>query len=72
MATIALLGTMDTKGEEHAFVAEQIKKRGHNVLVIDVGILAEPKLKPHVPREEVLSHAGISLPELLAKKDRGE
>ena len=26
MATIAVLGTMDTKGEEHAFVAQLIQK----------------------------------------------
>ena len=44
MATIAVLGTMDTKGEEHAFVAQQIRQRGHGVLVIDVGTLGEPKL----------------------------
>jgi uncharacterized protein (UPF0261 family) len=72
MATIAILGTMDTKGDEHAFVAEQIKKRGHKILVIDVGILSEPKLKPDISREEILSHAGVSLSQLLAKKDRGE
>ena len=46
MATIAILGTMDTKGEEHAFVAEQIKQRGHHVLVIDVGALEPPTLLP--------------------------
>ncbi|MCI0539290.1 MAG: Tm-1-like ATP-binding domain-containing protein, partial [Verrucomicrobiales bacterium] len=44
---------MDTKGEEHAFVAEQIQTRGHRVFVIDVGALGEPKLKPDISREEV-------------------
>ena len=53
MATIAILGTMDTKGEEHAFVAEQIRARGHNTLVIDVGALDPPKLRPDIAREEV-------------------
>ena len=50
MATIAILGTLDTKGEEHAFVAENIRNRGHQVLVIDVGTLGEPGLKPDVTR----------------------
>ncbi len=72
MATIAILGTMDTKGEEHAFVAQQIQKRGHKTLVIDLGILSDPKLKPDVTRDEVLAEAGVQLAELLAKKDRGE
>ncbi len=72
MATIAILGTMDTKGDEHAFVARQIQQRGHKILVVDVGILSEPKLNPDVTRDEVLAHAGVHLSELLVKKDRGE
>jgi len=72
MATIAILGTMDTKGEEHAFVAEQIKRRGHQVLVIDTGTLEPPKLKPHVTRQEVAAAAGVDLDQLIARRDRGE
>lgn len=72
MATIAILGTMDTKGEEHAFVAEQIKARGHQVLVIDVGALEAPKLKPDFAREEVARAAGVDFAALVAKRDRGE
>jgi uncharacterized protein (UPF0261 family) len=72
MATIAILGTMDTKGEEHAFVAEQIKQRGHEVLVIDVGTLEAPKFPPDITRDEVARAAGIDLAALVAKRDRGE
>ena len=72
MATIAILGTMDTKGQEHAFVAEQIQKRGHKCLVIDVGILEEAQLKPDVTRYDVAQAAGKDLKALVAKRDRGE
>ncbi len=72
MATIAILGTMDTKGEEHAFVADLIKERGHKVLVIDVGALEPPKLKPDITREEVARAADVDFELLLAKRDRGE
>jgi uncharacterized protein (UPF0261 family) len=72
MPTIAVLGTMDTKGEEHAFVADLIRKRGHKVLVIDVGILENAKLKPDITREEVAAAADANLAELIAKRDRGE
>ncbi len=72
MATIAILGTMDTKGVEHGFVAEEILRRGHKILVIDVGILSDPKFKPDVTRDEILASAGIELAPLLQKKDRGE
>ncbi|MBI4325850.1 MAG: Tm-1-like ATP-binding domain-containing protein, partial [Chloroflexi bacterium] len=72
MATIAILGTMDTKGEEHAFVAQQIRRRGHDVLVIDVGTLGEPKLKPDVTRQEVVKAAGMDFSTLASRRDRGE
>jgi uncharacterized protein (UPF0261 family) len=72
MPTIAVLGTMDTKGEEHAFVAEQIRQRGHKVLIIDAGTLEEPKLKPDITRTEVAAAAGVDLARVIAKRDRGE
>lgn len=72
MATIAVLGTMDTKGEEHAFVAEQIRQRGHKVLIIDAGTLDGPKLKPDITRTEVAAAAGIDLTSVIARRDRGE
>ncbi|HEX3798636.1 MAG TPA: Tm-1-like ATP-binding domain-containing protein [Verrucomicrobiae bacterium] len=71
MATIALLGTMDTKGDEHAFVARQIRARGHDVLVIDTGILDEPSLRPDVAREEVAAAAGHDLAAAIQTRDRG-
>jgi len=49
MATIAILGTMDTKGEEHEFLASQIRHRGHKTLVIDTGTLDAPRLQPGRP-----------------------
>ncbi len=72
MATIAILGTLDTKGEEHAFVAEQIRQRGHQVLVIDVGTLGEPGLKPDVTRLQVAAAAGADLAAVVKRHDRGE
>ncbi|MBI4663628.1 MAG: Tm-1-like ATP-binding domain-containing protein [Verrucomicrobia bacterium] len=72
MATIAVLGTLDTKGEEHGFVAKLIQQRGHDALIIDVGTLGDPKLKPDVSREEVVSAAGQNYRDLRAKQDRGE
>ena len=72
MPTIAILGTMDTKGVEHGFVADLIRQRGHKVLIIDVGTLEEPKLKPDITRSEVAQAAGVDLATLIAKRDRGE
>lgn len=72
MPTIALLGTMDTKGVEHGFVAEQIRARGHRTLVIDLGTDASPQIQPDITREEVARVAGLDLAALVARHDRGE
>lgn len=63
---------MDTKGEEHAFVAELIRQHGHEPYVIDVGILEAPKLEPDVSRHEVARAAGVDLDALVTRHDRGE
>ncbi len=72
MPTIAILGTMDTKGVEHAYIAELIRARGHEVLVIDVGTREEPQLKPDVTRVEVAAAAGTDYAPMAARRDRGE
>ena len=72
MATIAVLGTLDSKGEEHAFVAALIAQHGHKPLLIDVGTGGPATLQPDITREQVAASAGIDLAALMAKKDRGE
>jgi len=72
MATIAVLGTLDSKGEEHAFVAALIAQQGHKPLLIDVGTGGPVTVQPDITREQVAAAAGIDLAALMAKKDRGE
>ena len=72
MATIAVLGTLDSKGEEHAFVAALIAQHGHKPLLIDVGTGGPATVQPDITREQVAEAAGIDLAALMAKKDRGE
>lgn len=72
MATIAVIGTLDTKGAEHAYVAELIRSKGHATLLIDTGSGAPPSVTPDVSREEAARAGGIDLPAILARRDRGE
>jgi uncharacterized protein (UPF0261 family) len=69
--TVALFGTLDTKGEEYAFLREQVRAHGADVLLVDVGVLGEPSVAPDVTREEVAKAAGSDLPALAAEGDRG-
>ncbi len=71
MKTIAVLGTLDTKGVEHAYVADCIRARGHQALLIDVGGYAEPQCRADISREEVAAAGGIDLKALRARADRG-
>src|SRR5689334_5802638 len=68
---VAVLGTLDTKGAEYAFLKRQIEAQGVATLVIDVGILAEPPFKPEVSAAEVASLGGGSLVAMRSANDRG-
>ncbi|GAA5138133.1 Tm-1-like ATP-binding domain-containing protein [Prosthecobacter algae] len=72
MATIAVLGTLDTKGQEHAYVAELIRQRGHQPLLIDTGSGSAPTVSPDISREEVAAAGAIDLAGILTRQDRGE
>ena len=72
MKTIAVLGTLDTKGAEHAFLADFIREKGHCALLIDVGTSTAPTVTPDITREDLAASAGIDLAPLIARQDRGE
>ncbi len=59
--TVCLTGTLDTKGEEYAYVKEQIEATGTAVLVVDCGVLGEPTFAPDISADEVAAKAGIDL-----------
>ena len=59
---IALIGTLDTKGEEIAYVRDRLRALGARPVVIDTGILGEPRgCEADVPRAEVAAAAGDDL-----------
>ena len=68
---ILLIGTLDTKGEELAYVRELITGRGHDSIMVDVGILSAPAFEPDVGAEEVARAGGSSLAPLREAGDRG-
>ena len=72
MPTIAVLGTFDSKGQEHAFVAELLKRKGFETLLVDVGCLEEPLLPVDVKAAEVAAFSGEDWRAVFARKDRGE
>ncbi len=71
MPTIAIIGTLDTKGEEFLFLKQEVERHGAQVWVIDTGIVGEPLFAPAVGADEVARAGGESLPALRARGDRG-
>ena len=70
--TIALIGALDTKGEEFAFVQAELLRRGHNTLVINTGVVGEPALPPDIAATEVATAGGTELSVLRQQADRGK
>ncbi|MGJ8657299.1 MAG: Tm-1-like ATP-binding domain-containing protein [Akkermansiaceae bacterium] len=68
---IAVLGTLDSKGHEHQFVADQILALGHQVTLIDLGTGSDPQIKPDITRYDVAKAANLDLQPLLDAQDRG-
>jgi uncharacterized protein (UPF0261 family) len=71
VATVVLLGTLDTKGVEYAFLRDRLLEHGVDVLVVDVGIYEPSGLEPDVARDEVARAAGADVAALAAAADRG-
>jgi uncharacterized protein (UPF0261 family) len=64
--TVVLLGTLDTKGAEYAFLRDRLLEHGVNVLLVDAGV-NEPSVAPDIGREELAPN----VTELAAAGDRG-
>ncbi|GHO87094.1 Tm-1-like ATP-binding domain-containing protein [Dictyobacter formicarum] len=71
MATVVLLGTLDTKGIEYEFLRTSIQTTGCDVILIDAGIKGVPLTSPDISREEVARAVGADVAQLAAAGDRG-
>jgi uncharacterized protein (UPF0261 family) len=65
MRKIVIIGTLDTKGEETAYLKARIEEGGCRAVVVDSGILGEPMFQPEVSRQEVAGAAGTTIEGLI-------
>ncbi len=65
---IAIIGTLDTKGDEISYLKSLVEKRGHDVLIVDTGTLGTPFLDPDISREKVAEAGGERIEELQARR----
>ena len=69
MKTIAVIGTLDTKGKESKYLKEQIEEQGLNTLCIHSGIF-DPQFLPEISNDRVAAAAGERIEALAAQRDR--
>jgi uncharacterized protein (UPF0261 family) len=69
--TVVLVGTLDTKGDEYAFLRSRLELAGVRTVVVDVGTQGPPRTEPDIRREEVAAAGGLDLAAITAVADRG-
>ena len=69
-ASIYVIATMDTKGEEARWVAERVRQAGQPALTVDVSASEQVVTLVDVPRSKVLAAGNLEAAEL--GSDRGE
>ncbi|HEY7692012.1 MAG TPA: Tm-1-like ATP-binding domain-containing protein [Gaiellaceae bacterium] len=70
MATVVLLGTLDTKGREYDYLRARLREQGVDVILVDAGVF-EPLAQADVTQDEVAAAAGADLASLREAGDRG-
>jgi uncharacterized protein (UPF0261 family) len=59
--TVVLVGALDTKGDEFAYVKVLLKQKRLKTIVIDFGVLGEPAFEPDISRGMVAAAGGGEL-----------
>ncbi|HVW05642.1 MAG TPA: Tm-1-like ATP-binding domain-containing protein [Vicinamibacterales bacterium] len=73
MSTVLLIGTLDTKGPEIAYLRDRLQHLGVGTIVADSGILGEPlDIVPDVTREEIARLSGTTIDALRQAGSRGK
>ena len=70
--TVVLVGALDTKGADFAFVKELIEGAGADTVVVDFGVMGQPAFAPDVTRAEVCAAAGGDLAHLASGGHKDE
>ena len=72
--TIALVGTLDTKGEESLYLKNLIEENNYQVVTLDMGTGWRGRLtfSPDYPRQDVAKAAGSSMQEIVSLGESGQ
>ncbi|GAA1336612.1 Tm-1-like ATP-binding domain-containing protein [Streptomyces sanglieri] len=73
MATVVLVGTLDTKGPEYEWLSARLRESGCDVVLVDAGVMPSPvgTVTGDIDAAAVARRAGHGLEALRANGDRG-
>jgi len=67
---VLLVGTLDSKGREVAYLGQRVGERGWGVTILDVGTLGNPLCHADISQHEVAKAGGETLSKIKSKGDR--
>jgi uncharacterized protein (UPF0261 family) len=69
--TVLLIGTLDTKGAEYAYLRERLRLHGVDAILADAGVNEPVGVTPDLSRSEVAAETGADPAALASAGDRG-
>lgn len=69
---LLIIATLDTKGRETEFVRNCAESLGFNPVVMDIGILGDPPIRPDISKMDLAAATGTNLLDLIQRKDRAK
>lgn len=69
--SVVVVGALDTKGPEVAYLAAQLRRHAVQPLMVDFGVVGEPMFAPQIGASEVAAAADADLATLRVAADRG-
>ena len=67
---IAVIATLDTKGDEANFIREELQALGATPVLIDIGVIGEPTTHVDISKDEIARAAGSSIEQILENPTR--
>jgi uncharacterized protein (UPF0261 family) len=67
---IAIIGTLDTKGDQVKYIKKRIEGEGQKTCIIDFSVVGDPPFRPTYDRHQVAHAAGMSIEGILAMNNR--
>lgn len=67
---LLIIATLDTKGREAQHIKRQALRLGVHPIVMDIGVVGKPQIKPDIANKELAEGAGYDIHEIIRAKDR--